>query len=108
VLAGVLAGCNSTSESQATANSTLMTSDKAASPGDIASLKKCLVTQGATVATNSPTRWRIHFADGYSIPFGVPRPGQRVSETVFLSPDNSTAENHDLQVLIACVRKAFG
>jgi hypothetical protein len=108
VLAGALAGCSSTSDAPATANSTPVGSSARAKPADIASLRQCLVGHGATVSAGASRRWRIAFADGYSMAFTVPKPGAASLQTVFLSPDNSTSQDHDLQGLIACYRQAFG
>src|SRR5690242_15872665 len=108
VLAGLLAGCNNPEGSPATASSTPVGSSTLTQPADIASLRQCLSRQGSTVSVEASTKWRITFADGYSMTFKLPEPGTASLRTVFLSPDNSTSQTHDLQGLIACYRQAFG
>jgi hypothetical protein len=76
-------------------------------PASIASLRQCLNRQGAIVSAGGSAKWQIRFADGYSMTFTVPKPGSASLQTVFLSPDDSTAQTHDLQGLIACNRQAF-
>jgi hypothetical protein len=108
LLAGLLAGCNNPEGSPATASSTPIGSGTPTKPADIASQRQCLNRQGATVSARASTKWRITFADGYSMTFKVPKPGTASLQTVLLSPDNSTSQTHDLQGLIACYRQAFG
>jgi hypothetical protein len=85
-LAGVLAGCNATSEAPATANSTRMGSRAPAKVGDLASVKACLRGVRATVTAESATRWKVGFTDGYSVVVQVPKPGRHSVQSVLFGP----------------------
>jgi len=104
VLAGVLAGCNATSEAPATANSTRMGSRAPATIGELVSVKACLRGARATVTAKSTTRWKVGFTDGYSVVLQVPEPGKHSVQSVLFGPENT----RDLRVFVACYRQAFG
>ena len=103
-MAGVLAGCNATSEAPATANSSRMGSRAPATVGELASVRACLRRASATVATESATRWKVGFTDGYSVVVQVPKSGTRSAQSVLLGPENM----RDLRLFVACYRHAFG
>jgi hypothetical protein len=104
VLAGVLAGCNATSEAPATANSTRIVGPAPATLDELASVKACLRGARATVTAESATKWKISFTDGYSVVVMVPTPGKRSVQSVLFGSGNT----RDLQVFVACYRQAFG
>jgi hypothetical protein len=108
VVAGVLAGCNATSEAPATANSTPIGSGAPATVGELASVKTCLRGAHATVTAESATRWKVGFADGHSVVVRVPKAGQRSFQSVLFGGGISGGITRELQVFVACYRKVFG